>query len=102
MPIPPPAQLDALLNYLTLGSALCGAIGSISALGVDFVRRRVRSKAAEYAASNDFKLLRKNLIETHGDLQEFIREYRGDRLQYQSDHLDTCQRLAKLEAKPNG
>jgi hypothetical protein len=95
----PPTSIDIALDYLAIGSALCGAIGSGTALGVDFLRRRVRAKAAEYAASSDFKLLREDLIETHGDLQEFIKEYRGDRLKIQENHLDICQRVTRLEAK---
>lgn len=101
MPIPTPHSLEDLVSYMAIGSALCGAIGSLSALGVDFLRRRVRAKAAEYAASSDFKLLREDLIETHGDLQEFIQEYRSDRTQNQRNHLDICQRVSKLEAKIN-
>lgn len=102
MALPSPQTIDNLLNYMAIGSALCGAIGSLSALGVDFLRRRVRAKAAEYAASTDFKLLREDLIETHGDIQEFVKEYRADRVQNQNNHLDICQRVAKLEAKIHG
>jgi hypothetical protein len=101
MALPSLQTIDNLLNYVTIGSALCGAIGSMSALGVDYLRRRVRAKAAEYAASTDFKLLREDLIETHGDLQEFINEYRADRTQNQKNHLEISQRVARLEAKNN-
>ncbi len=98
-PIPPVLTIDNILNYLSLASVACGAIGSVSALGVDFVRRRVRAKAAEYAASNDFKMLRADLIETHGDLQRFIDEYRQDRAVNQRNYVDMCERVARLEAK---
>lgn len=99
MPTPPPSQLGLLIEYLMAGSAICGAIGSVTALGVDFVRRRVRAKAAEYAASNDFRLLRSDLIETHESFQGFLKEYRDDRTQSQANHLELCQRVARLEAK---
>lgn len=95
----PPQSLENLLNYLSVASVACGAIGSISALGVDFLRRRVRAKAAEYAASNDFKMLREDLIETHGDLQAFVQEYRQDRAIQQRNYVDMCERVARLEAK---
>jgi hypothetical protein len=95
----PPQSLENLLNYLSLASVACGAIGSISALGVDFLRRRVSAKAAEYAASNDFKMLRADLIETHGDLQNFVQEYRQDRTIQQRNYVDMCERVARLEAK---
>lgn len=95
----PITSIDHLVDYLAIGSALCGAIGSCTALGVDFLRRRVRAKASEYAASSDFKLLREDLIETNGALQEFIKEYRGDRAQNQENHLEVCQRVARLEAR---
>ncbi|MGL5064030.1 MAG: hypothetical protein ACRC62_28925 [Microcoleus sp.] len=99
MSLPSPSRIDDLLNYLTLGSMLCGVIGSAAALGVDFLRRRVRGKAAEYAASHDFKLLRSDLIENHDSFREFLKEYRSDRAQYREDHLELCQRVAKVEAK---
>ena len=102
MALPSSQTLDVLLNYMPIGSALCGAIGSVTALGVDFLRRRVRAKASEYAASNDFKLLREDLIESHQDFQKFIEEYRDDRAQNHANHLDICQRVAKLEAKIHG
>lgn len=96
---PSPQIVDNFLTYLSLASATCGVVGSFSALGVDFVRRRVRAKAAEYAASTDFKLLREDLIETHSSLQDFIREYRIDREVQQKSYVETCERLARLEAK---
>lgn len=102
MALPSPQTLDILINYMAIGSALCGAVGSATALGVDFLRRRVRAKASEYAASNDFKLLREDLIDSHQDFQKFVEEYRGDRAQNNANHLDICQRVSKLEAKIHG
>lgn len=93
------SQIEAIINYLGAASIVCGGIGSLSALGVDFVRRRVRAKASEYAASNDFKLLRSDLIESHDEFQLFLKEYRDDRRQAQANHLDLCQRVARLEVK---
>jgi hypothetical protein len=101
LPNPPPS-VDNILNYLTIGSMLCGAIGSTTALGVDFIRRRVRAKASEYAASNDFKLLREDLLESHETFSKFLVEYRQDHSQIQANHLDMCQRVSKLEARIHG
>ncbi|MGL5063456.1 MAG: hypothetical protein ACRC62_26030 [Microcoleus sp.] len=94
-----PSQIEALVNYLGAASVVCGGIGSLSALGVDFMRRRVRAKAAEYAASNAFTILREDQNETHGVLQEFIKEYRIDRQKQREENLELVQRVAKLEAK---
>jgi hypothetical protein len=102
MALPSPQTLDILLNYMAIGSALCGAVGSATALGVDFLRRRVRAKASEYAASNDFKLLRENLLDSREVFDKFLVEYRSDHSRIQDNHLDMCQRVSKLEAKIHG
>lgn len=99
---PPPFSVGNIIDYITIGSAICGAIGSATALGVDFLRRRVRAKASEYAASNDFKLLRENLLDSREVFDKFLVEYRSDHSRIQDNHLDMCQRVSKLEAKIHG
>jgi hypothetical protein len=96
---PPPFSVGNIIDYITIGSAICGAIGSATALSVDFMRRRVRAKASEYAASNDFKLLREDLLDSRETFNRFLIEYRSDHSQIQTNHLDMVQRVTRLEVK---
>lgn len=102
MALPSPQTVETLVNYMAIGTAVCGSIGSLSALGVDYLHRRVRAKAAEYAASNDFRLLREDALESRETFNKFLVEYRQDHSQIRENHLDMCQRVSKLEAKIHG
>jgi hypothetical protein len=98
---PSSLSIENLVGYITIGGAVCAAIGSGTSLAVDFMRRRVRAKASEYAASNDFRMLREDMLESRDVFSKFLVEYREDHSRIQSNHLDMCQRVARLEAKTN-
>jgi hypothetical protein len=88
----PPQSLENLLNYLSVASVACGAIGSISALGVDFLRRRVRAKAAEYAAENAFS----QVVSSVSHLQETLDRHIQTS---QDNHSELSQRVSRLEGR---
>lgn len=47
-------NVDDIVQMVAIVGTASGTVGSLSALVVDFYRRRVRAKAAEYAAASDF------------------------------------------------
>ena len=79
-------NLDNLLTIISIA----GTVGSTSALLVDFGRRFIRSKAAEYAAQSHFARIA-SAVEV---LQETLE---GHVKTAGQQHMDLCQRVARLE-----
>ncbi len=85
-------KLDDLVQMASLMATIAGTVGSGSALFVDFTRRRIRAKTAEYAAASDFSRitnavdLLQNTLESHVDKTA-------------QNHSEICQRVSHLEGR---
>ena len=84
--------IDTIFEIVAAVSAVSGVAGSGSALIVDFFRRRVRAKAADYAAQDDFKRI--------GNAVELLQSTLDD-LSAKStvNHSEISQRVARLEGQ---
>jgi hypothetical protein len=85
-------SLDNLVQIVGAVSAFSGLSGSMSALVVDFFRRRVRAKAADYAAQNDFARIGNAVALLQTTIDRHI-------ITSASQHSEVCQRVARLEGK---
>lgn len=84
--------IATVLEVIAAISALSSLAGGGSALIVDFFRRRVRAKAADYAAQNDFKRLG-NAVEL---LQSTLEKHSAKSA---INHSEISQRVARLEGQ---
>ena len=84
--------IDTVIEVIAAVSAVSGIAGSGSALVVDFFRRRVRAKAADYAAQDDFKRIG-NAVEL---LQSTLEKHSAKSA---INHSEISQRVARLEGQ---
>lgn len=84
--------LDELIDIAIKMSTITTIASSFIALSVDFVRRRVRAKAAEYAAENDFNRLSNAVTLLQATLDSQVNRTA-------SNHVEMCQRVAHLEGR---
>lgn len=89
-----PQSLDLFIQIVGSASALSGLVGSGSALVVDFYRRRVRAKAAEYAAADAFSQVTTSV----SHLQETLERHMETS---QDNYVEMSQRVARLEGREN-
>ena len=85
-------SIDTLIEIIAAVSTASSLAGGGTALIVDFFRRRVRAKAADYAAQNDFKRI-ENAVEL---LQTTLESHSAKSA---SNHSDISQRVARLEGR---
>jgi hypothetical protein len=83
---------SSLLEIVSLASAAAGLVGSASALAVDFMRRQVKAKAAEYAAKDAFA----GIVRSSSLLQLTLEAHIKTSAE---NHLVICQRITRLETK---
>lgn len=86
--------LNDLIDLAPLLFTIAGAIGSTSALVVDFMRRRVRSKAAEYAARDDFQRISNGVAILQDTIEKQIAVSN-------QNHTAILERVAHLEGRFN-
>ena len=84
--------INVILEIIAAVSAVSSLAGGSTALVVDFFRRRVRAKAADYAAKSDFTRIG-NAVEL---LQSTIEKHSA---QSAINHSEICQRVARLEGQ---
>jgi hypothetical protein len=84
--------LERLIEMIGLLGMFSSTVGGGTALLVDFYRRRVRSKAAEYAAASDFSRIT-NAVNL---LQSTLERHMDKTTQ---NHYEVCQRVAHLEGR---
>lgn len=85
-------SLDTIVQIVGTVSAVSGLAGSGSALVVDFYRRRIRSKAADYAAQNDFARIGHAVELLQTTLENHV-------VKAASNHSEICQRVSHLEGR---
>ena len=85
-------SINTLLEIVGAVSAASGLAGSGTALAVDFIRRRVRAKAADYAAKSDFARIG-NAVEL---LQTTLENHSAKSA---INHSEISQRVARLEGQ---
>lgn len=85
---------ETLVEIAAIVGACSSVIGGMSALMVDFFRRRVNAKNFEYAMQNDFQRI-ENAVEL---LQSTLESHSAKSA---INHLEISQRVARLEGKYN-
>jgi hypothetical protein len=84
--------LDTLLTIIGIVSTLSTLGGSFVALFIDFYRRRIRSKAADYTVQAQLERFSIAVETLQTTLEGHIKT--SDK-----NHSEVCQRVARLEGK---